>query len=61
MKEIRVVSILAVLSLGTACQQFAQQAVGPIPPSSIETQVRPLSPEEQQYYTLPQPVLEVHH
>lgn len=61
MKEIRVVSILAVLVMGTSCHQFAQRAVGPIPPPSPETRVRPLSPEEQQYYTLPQPVLDVHH
>ena len=54
----RVFPITAVLIclLTASCMQMNQEAVGPIPPPSPETLVRPLPPEWEQYYTLPVPV-----
>ena len=39
----------------SACQQFSQQVVEPIPPPAPETLCKPLPPELAPYYTLPKP------
>ncbi len=45
-----------VLLPGTSCQQFSQQAVGPIPPPAPETLCQPIHPALKDYYTLPHPL-----
>lgn len=55
MNRFSLASILIVLTCGTSCHQFSQRVVVPIPPPVPETLVRPLSPAEQVYYTLPRP------
>lgn len=56
MKRFSLVLTLAALATSSSCMQMRQNAVGPIPPPAKETKARPLTPEEQRYYTLPRPV-----
>lgn len=44
------------LVLCSSCQQFAQQAVEPIPPPAPETLRQPIHPALKEYYTLPHPL-----
>ena len=45
----------AIATVLSSCQQLSQQVVGPIPPPAPETLCRPIPPELQSYYTLPKP------
>ena len=55
MKQLQLILTLFLVAGSSSCQQFSQKIVEPIPAPGKETLVRPLSPEEKVYYTLPAP------
>lgn len=56
MKTIAHLTGVLCLVLCSGCQQFAQQAVEPIPPPAPETLCQPIHPALKEYYTLPHPL-----